>query len=94
LAYEAATYYANILLPYSPLVLKLIDKVKAAGLSLRVIAPDHGRSGGGRREGVVENYAKWAAQKPEPKAVVVYATMWHSTEKMAKAISEGLADGG
>ncbi len=94
LAYEAATYYANILLPYSPLVLKLIDKVKAAGLSLRVIAPDHGPIWRRETGGIVENYAKWAAQKPEPKAVVVYATMWHSTERMAKAISEGLADGG
>jgi len=25
---------------------------------------------------------------------VVYATMWHSTERMARAISEGLAAGG
>jgi flavorubredoxin len=35
LGYEAATYYANIILPYSPLVLKLLEKVTAAGLSPR-----------------------------------------------------------
>ena len=28
LGYEAATYYANIILPYSSLVLKLLDKVE------------------------------------------------------------------
>ena len=94
LAYEAATYYANIILPYSPLVLKLIGKVTAAGLSFRIIAPDHGPIWRKETGGIIGSYAKWAAQKPEAKAVVVYATMWHSTEMMARAISEGLSDGG
>jgi flavorubredoxin len=94
LAYEAATYYANIILPYSPLVLKLIKRVTAAGLSFRTIAPDHGPIWRKETGGIIGSYAKWAAQKPEAKAVVVYATMWHSTEKMARAVSEGLAAGG
>jgi flavorubredoxin len=94
LAYEAATYYANIILPYSPLVLKLIEKVTAAGLSFRTIAPDHGPIWRKETGGIIGSYAKWAAQKPEAKAVVVYATMWHSTEMMARAIGEGLAAGG
>jgi flavorubredoxin len=94
LAYEAATYYANIILPYSPLVLKLIEKVTAAGLNFRIIAPDHGPIWRKETGGIIASYAKWAAQKPEAKAVVVYATMWHSTEMMARAISEGLAAGG
>jgi len=94
LAYEAATYYANIILPYSPLVLKLIERVTAAGLSFRIIAPDHGPIWRKEIVGIIGSYAKWAAQKPEAKAVVVYATMWHSTEKMARAVSEGLAAGG
>jgi flavorubredoxin len=94
LAYEAATYYANIILPYSPLVLKLIGKVTAAGLSFKIIAPDHGPIWRQETGGIIGSYAKWASQKPEAKAVVVYATMWHSTEKMARAVSEGLAAGG
>jgi flavorubredoxin len=94
LAYEAATYYANIILPYSPLVLKLIEKVTAAGLTFRTIAPDHGPIWRKETGGIIASYGKWAAQKPEAKAVVVYATMWHSTEMMARAISEGLAAGG
>ncbi len=94
LSYEAATYYANILLPYSPLVQKLIEKVTAARLSFRIIAPDHGPIWRKETGGIIGSYAKWAAQKPEAKAVVVYATMWQSTEKMARAISEGLAAGG
>jgi flavorubredoxin len=94
LAYEAATYYANILLPYSPLVAKLVEKVKAAGLCFGIIAPDHGPIWRGETCGIIESYAKWAGQRPEAKAVVVYATMWHSTERMARAVSEGLATGG
>ncbi|MHB8907407.1 MAG: FprA family A-type flavoprotein [Syntrophales bacterium] len=94
LAYEAATYYANIILPYSPLVAKLLEKVTAAGLSFQMIAPDHGPIWRRDIGGIVERYGRWAAQKPTAKAVVVYATMWKSTEKMARAISEGLAAGG
>jgi flavorubredoxin len=94
LVYEAATYYANIILPYSPLVLKLIERVTAAGLSFRIIAPDHGPIWRKETGGIIGSYAKWAAQKPGAKAVVVYATMWHSTQKMARAVSEGLAAGG
>ncbi len=94
LAYEAATYYANILLPYSPLVLKLLDKVAASGLPVRLIAPDHGPVWRKDISGVLARTREWAAQKPTEKAVVVYATMWKSTEKMARAISEGLAEGG
>jgi flavorubredoxin len=94
LAYEAATYYANILLPYSPLVLKLLERVTSLGLSFRTIAPDHGPVWRKDIAGIISRYARWAAQKPQNKAIVVYATMWHNTEKMARAIGEGLAAGG
>ena len=94
LDYEAATYYANILLVYSPLVLKLLEKVTAAGLAFRLIAPDHGPVWRKDIGGIIERYGRWAAQKPTEKAVVVYGTMWQSTEKMARAISEGLSQGG
>jgi flavorubredoxin len=94
LEYEGATYYANIVLPYSPIVLKVLEKVAVSGLKIKIIAPDHGpiwRKDIGR---IIELYKKWASQKPTAKAVVVYATMWHSTEKMARAISEALAQAG
>ncbi len=94
LEYEGATYYANIVLPYSPIVLKTLEKVAVSGMKIKIIAPDHGpvwRKNSGR---IIELYKKWASQKPTAKAVVVYATMWHSTEKMAEAISESLAQAG
>jgi flavorubredoxin len=34
---------------------------------------------------------EWSKQTPQRKAVLVYDTMWHSTEKMADAIAAGLS---
>jgi flavorubredoxin len=94
LEYEGATYYANIILPYSKIVLKALDKVEASGLKIKIIAPDHGPIWRKDIGWSIELYKKWASQKPTAKAVVVYGTMWHSTEKMARAISEALAQSG
>jgi len=91
---ESARYYANILLPFSPLVTKLLAKVKDLGIQIEVIAPDHGpvwRKDIGRMPAL---YATWAAQESTTKAVVTFDTMWHSTERMARAIGEGLTSGG
>ena len=92
--FHAKKYYANILLLYSPLILKLLEKVTELGLEIDMICPDHGiiwRKDPGR---IINAYAKWASQEPEQKAVVVYDTMWHSTEAMAEAIAQGIVDEG
>ncbi len=92
--YEAAKYYANILMPLSPLVTRLLDKVSGLGIEIDVIAPSHGpiwREDPGR---VVGWYARWAAQEPANKAVIAYDTMWQSTAMMAQAIGDGLAAAG
>ncbi|MFH1081077.1 MAG: flavodoxin domain-containing protein [Pseudomonadota bacterium] len=94
LRYEAATYFANILTPYAALITKLLARVTAAGLKFKIIAPDHGPVWRKDIRGILNRYAEWAAQKRARKAVVVYGTMWHSTEKMALAITEGLIAGG
>ena len=91
---HALKYYANILTPYSALVPKLLEKVAELKLDIQMICPDHGviwRKDPGR---IVQAYARWAQQKPTKKAVVVYDTMWHSTQAMAEAIVEGLGMAG
>ena len=93
LDYEAATYYANILLPYSPLVIKLLDRVEKSGIPISIIAPDHGPVWRTDPARILSHYQKWAEQRPTNKAVVLYNTMWHSTEMMARAIEEGLRTG-
>jgi flavorubredoxin len=90
----ANRYFANILTPFSSLVLKLLDKVAAIGLEIDVVAPDHGpiwRRDVGR---IIEIYRTLALQKPKKKAVIFYDSMWGNTEKMARAIGEGIADAG
>lgn len=87
---HAAKYYANILLLFSPLVQKLIAKVQELGLQIDMIAPDHGliwRSDPGR---IIQAYNRWSLQESREKALIIYDTMWQSTEKMAFAIAEGL----
>ncbi len=92
---EMAKYYANILLPYAPQALKLLDVFPSLNLDIDVIAPDHGPCWrGGLLTKPLELYAKWAAQKPTKKAVVFFDTMWHSTEKMAMEISDGIRAAG
>jgi flavorubredoxin len=89
--YHAKKYFANILLLYSPLILKLIENISQMGLAIDMICPDHGiiwRKDPGK---IIDAYARWARQQSDDKAVVVYDTMWHSTEKMAEAIAAGIA---
>ncbi len=88
-------YYANIVLPYSSVVLKTLDQVAAMNLEVDLIAPDHGLMFRGDDVAFALNsYRAFAEQKPKKKAVITYDTMWHSTEKMALAIAEGLEQEG
>jgi flavorubredoxin len=91
LRYEAAKYYANVLLPFSPQMTKVLGRLRASDLEICVIAPDHGPIWREQLEQVLELYSSWAAQQPTRKAVVVFDTMWQSTARMAGAIAEGLA---
>ena len=91
---HAAKYYANILMIFSPNVRKLLEKVAELGLEIDMIAPDHGLIWRQNVAGILEAYGRWGHQQAGEKAVVVYDTMWHSTEKMAKAIYKGLLSEG
>ncbi|MBT8341726.1 MAG: FprA family A-type flavoprotein [Desulfatitalea sp.] len=87
---HAKKYFANILLLYGPLILKLIDKVTRMGLPIKMICPDHGVIWRSEPEKIITAYAQWSRQTPRRKAVLVYDTMWHSTEAMADAIAAGI----
>jgi flavorubredoxin len=91
---HAAKYFANILLLYSPLVQKLIAAVTEMGLEIDMIACDHGLIWRKNPAKIIGAYDTWSRQEPTKKALVVYNTMWHSTETMAKAIVDGLMQQG
>ena len=94
LAHEAAKYFANILLPFAPLVTKVLARVADLGIDIRLILPDHGPIWRRDVAGILDRWGQWAEQKPTRKAVVVYHTMWGSTACMARAVADGLAAGG
>jgi flavorubredoxin len=91
---HAKKYFANILLLYSPLVLKLVDKVSEMGLALDMICPDHGIIWRQDPSKIINAYVRWSNQKPKRKALVIYDTMWHSTETMAHVIVDALGQEG
>ena len=64
------------------------------GISPVVIAPSHGviwRKNPGK---IIQAYLDWAAGKTKEKISIVYDTMWGSTDKMARAIVEGIKSEG
>jgi flavorubredoxin len=87
---EASKYFANILTPFSPIVLKTLEKIKGFNFDIKFIAPDHGPVWRKDIEMILDMYVQWAKQEPTKKAVVVYDTMWQSTAKMARTIGEGI----
>jgi len=91
---EAAKYYANILWLFSSLVIRKIEEIQKLGLKISMIAPSHGIIWRGNPTKIVEAYLRWAKGEADRKVLVVYDTMWGSTEKMAKAIVEGISNEG
>ncbi|MEA3546362.1 MAG: flavodoxin domain-containing protein [Thermodesulfobacteriota bacterium] len=91
---HASKYYANILMIFSPNVRKLLEKVAEMELEIDMIAPDHGLIWRENVGEILESYGRWARQEAKQKAVIVYDTMWKSTETMAKAIYKGLLQEG
>jgi len=89
---EAAKYYANIVMPYGDQVKKALDAV--SGLEIDMIAPSHGIIWRSRILEILAEYVKWANYETENKALIVYDSMWGSTEKLAYALSEGIEEAG
>jgi anaerobic nitric oxide reductase flavorubredoxin len=94
LMWEAAKYYANILWPFSLLVTRKIEQIQQMGLKINMIAPSHGIIWRGNPMKIVKAYLRWAKGEAEKKVIIVYDTMWYSTEKMAKAMLEGISSEG
>jgi flavorubredoxin len=87
---EAAKYYANILMPFGDLIVRALDKL--GGLEIGMIAPSHGIIWRSHHETIIGAYGTWGKGESRNKALVIYDTMWGSTEKMALALAEGIAD--
>jgi flavorubredoxin len=89
---EAAKYYANIVMPYGSQVEKALEAV--SGLDIDMIAPSHGIIWRSLIPQILKEYKKWARYETDNKALIVYDSMWGSTEKIAFALREGIEEAG
>jgi flavorubredoxin len=94
LEHAVRDYYANILMPFGQLIKAKIAELQKLGWEIDMIAPDHGiiwRQDPGK---IVKMYQDMASGKADLRVVVVYDTMWHSTEYMTIPIVEGVRAAG
>ena len=85
---EAAKYYANIIMPYANQVQKVLGVL--GSLNLDMICSSHGLIWRNKKDigNILHLYDKWSRHESENRVVIVYDTMWHSTEKMAIRLYE------
>ncbi|MBN2064684.1 MAG: FprA family A-type flavoprotein [Sedimentisphaerales bacterium] len=89
---EARTYYANIIMHLGSIVKKTLKA--AEGLEIDMIAPSHGVIFRNNLDKIISKYIDWSSFKPKPVMLVIYDTMWQSTEMMATAITDGAIEAG
>jgi flavorubredoxin len=89
---EATTYYANIVMPLWMSVSRAFKALE--GINIEIIAPSHGIIWRSKPEKILNAYQRWVEGKTENRAVIVYDTMWGSSEKVAKALAEGISSEG
>ena len=83
----AQRYFGEILMPFRKMGQKALEKIE--GLHIELIAPSHGPIHR-NPERIMDLYRQWTAGETREKVVVVYVTMWQSTEAMIKAMVESL----
>lgn len=91
----AAKFYANLITPLSPLVLKKFKEVEDLDLldKIEMIAPAHGQIWTEPMK-IIEAYSRWATGKCKDKVTIIYDTMHGSTQKMAHELAEGVISEG
>ncbi|MDD3246166.1 MAG: FprA family A-type flavoprotein [Methanosarcina sp.] len=91
---EAAEYYANILMPFHMPVLRFLEVLDKLGVDPLQIAPAHGIIWKQDLKKILEAYRAWANGEVKEKVLVIYDTMWNSTEIMANEIAETVRNAG
>ena len=94
LEHAVRDYYANILMPFGALIKAKLAEIQKLGIEIDMIAPDHGiiwRRDPGK---IVKMYLDMANSKADLRVVIIYDTMWHSTEYMTMPLMEGIKAAG
>jgi len=87
----AKLYFAEIMMPFRKPGANAIQKVKK--LDPKMIAPSHGMIWRDPKV-IIDAYTKWTEEKFEKKVMIVYVSMWGSTEKMVLALRDALVKKG
>ena len=92
---ELGIYWANILMPVGKRVGRSLAQLGEAGWHPEIVAPSHGVIWRGEAlPRALASYAAWGAGQVSRKVVIAYGTMWGSTDSMARAIADGVEEGG
>lgn len=87
---ECIKYYANILTPFSKMVVNKIKEVLAFKLPVDVICTSHGVIWRDNPTQIIEKYLEWANAYQENQITILYDTMWNGTKLMAESIAKGI----
>lgn len=86
---EAKKYYANILMPFGKQAQTALQALD--GLEISMLATGHGVIWRKHITKILNFYKRWSAGEVSERAVVVFDSMWHSTEILAQTITEAFA---
>jgi len=94
LEHAVRDYYANILMPFGTIIRAKIVEIQKLGLEIDMIAPDHGIIWRRNPAKILQMYLDMANDKADLRVVIIYDTMWHSTEHMTIPIMQGIRAAG
>ena len=87
---HAQKFFANLIIPLAPKVLKKLDEVGKLGIRIDMIAPSHGIIWRSYAADILKAYTDWSQGVAKDKVTIVYDTMHGSTTMLAQAIAEGV----
>ncbi|QIZ77208.1 anaerobic nitric oxide reductase flavorubredoxin [Ferrimonas lipolytica] len=89
---QCLRYYANILTPFSSLVIAKIKEVLSFNLPVDMIATSHGIVWRDNPTQIIHKYLEWAEAYQEDRITIFYDSMSGNTRMMADAIAQGIYD--
>jgi len=87
----AQRYFGEIMMPFRIMGQKALEKIRP--LDIKLVAPSHGPIHRNPQR-IINAYRQWTNGETRKKAIVVYASMWGSTEKMIKVMVDTLSSEG
>lgn len=87
----AQRYFGEIMMPFKNMGKKAMEKIE--NLKIEFIAPSHGPIYKNPKK-ILDAYSRWTKGETKNKVIIVYVSMWKSTEKMIKTMAEILHEEG